>query len=526
MDARTAQAGPSVTTGSGAAPRVVKVVKPAADQAVTLELGYTQSAKLDLSGVANEKMKFVHVGEKLIIVFDNNATVTVHPFFDSTGLPLQNITVEVAPGKAMASSEFVSTFPISGEDGGVRVVKVVKPDSDQAVTLELGYDQKVKLDLSGVANEKLTLVHIGEKLIILFDNQSTVTVHPFFDSMGVPLSNVSVIVSSGQDLPSGEFVSTVPISTDTTLLPTAGPGTAATEKSGAFFTDVPVDPLLLPNPLPLLPPEQLPGIVFTPEEPPVISGEPIIEPIPVNGLPSLGSNALAQLDDDALFGGIEGGQGDDPNAVNVTGILSHDYGSDGPGTTLLTAEGAVLPVGFTASVNAEGTVLTIHQVSTNLDVLQISLSNTTDGSYTVTQLNSVSHPAGGDENNLQFSINYVVTDGNGDSATGSFSIDVDDDTPNAVVIDTTAAAIVLDESPVAPGGDGIVSATADFSVNFAAVTAFGADGAGSVAYDLVLTGTGRAVRLVCAGCGGHRRRATATALARARRSCSTRMPAT
>ena len=112
---------------------------------------------------------------------------------------------------------------------------MVKPDSDQAVTLELGYDQKVKLDLSGVANEKLTLVHIGEKLIILFDNQSTVTVHPFFDSMGVPLSNVSVSVSSGRDLPSGEFVSTVPISTDTTLLPTAGPGTAATEKSGAIL---------------------------------------------------------------------------------------------------------------------------------------------------------------------------------------------------------------------------------------------------------------------------------------------------
>ena len=100
---------------------------------------------------------------------------------------------------------------------------------------------------------------------------------------------------------------------------------------------------------------------------------------------------MAQLDDDALIGGIEGGPGDDPNAVNVTGILSHDYGSDGAGTTLLTADGAILPVGFTASVNAEGTVLTIRQVSTNLDVLQISLSNTTDGSYTVTQLNPISH---------------------------------------------------------------------------------------------------------------------------------------
>ena len=64
---------------------------------------------------------------------------------------------------------------------------------------------------------------------------------------------------------------------------------------------------------------------------------------PYNGFPSIGSNALAQLDDDALTGGIAGGIGDDPNVVNTTGILVHDYGSDGAGTTLLTADGAVLP---------------------------------------------------------------------------------------------------------------------------------------------------------------------------------------
>jgi len=83
-----------------------------AGQSVTLELGYDQSAKLDLTGVANEKMKFVHVGEKLIIVFDNQSTVTVHPFFDSMGVPLQNITVEVSAGRDLASGEFASTFPI------------------------------------------------------------------------------------------------------------------------------------------------------------------------------------------------------------------------------------------------------------------------------------------------------------------------------------------------------------------------------------------------------------------------------
>ena len=52
----------------------------------------------------------------------------------------------------------------------------------QAVMVNLGYDQKVKVDFSAIANEKITLVHVGEKLIILFDNQSTVTVEPVFKS--------------------------------------------------------------------------------------------------------------------------------------------------------------------------------------------------------------------------------------------------------------------------------------------------------------------------------------------------------
>jgi len=74
----------------------------------------------------------------------------------------------------------------------------------------------------------------------------------------------------------------------------------------------------------------------------------------------------------------------------------------------LTTVGAVLPsADFSVSVNGAGTVLTIHQISTGLDVLQVSLTNTTDGSYTVTQLNPIDHPAGNDENNLAFTINYV-----------------------------------------------------------------------------------------------------------------------
>src|SRR5262245_36409177 len=88
---------------------------------------------------------------------------------------------------AQASTASTSTPPKDP-----KIVKVIKPAGGQAVTVELGYDQGAKLDLSGVASEKITLVHIGENLIILFDNNATVTVHPFFDSMGVPLANLTV----------------------------------------------------------------------------------------------------------------------------------------------------------------------------------------------------------------------------------------------------------------------------------------------------------------------------------------------
>ena len=118
-----------------------------------------------------------------------------------------------------------------------------------------------------------------------------------------------------------------------------------------------------------------------------------------------------------------------PNAVNTTGTLAHSYGADGAGTTLLTAAGSVLPAGFTAVVSNGGQTLTISQGATA--VLRIQLADTISGGYTVTQLAAIDHPVAGTEDNLQFTVGYVATDGDGDTATGSLSINVDDDTPVA-----------------------------------------------------------------------------------------------
>src|SRR5882762_4401482 len=142
-----------------------------------------------------------------------------------------------------------------------RVFKLTKPLGDRAVVNNIGYDQKVQVDFSAIANEKITLVHVGEKLIILFDNQSTVTVEPFFDSRHDAVGNLSIEVAPGRDLSVSEFASSFPITTDQSVLPAAGTDGNA-QASGGHFVPPALD--LLP-PVPsnnLAPPEVLPILVF------------------------------------------------------------------------------------------------------------------------------------------------------------------------------------------------------------------------------------------------------------------------
>ena len=85
----------------------------------------------------------------------------------------------------------------------VKVVKVTKPSDGQAVTIELSHDQQIKVDLTAIADENFTLSRIGEKLILLFDNHSTVTIEPYFDPVASP--NVTFEVSPGRVVGATEF---------------------------------------------------------------------------------------------------------------------------------------------------------------------------------------------------------------------------------------------------------------------------------------------------------------------------------
>jgi large repetitive protein len=173
--------------------------------------------------------------------------------------------------------------------------------------------------------------------------------------------------------------------------------------------------------------------------------------------PTVTANALVRLDDDT-FGGNADGNGDDANSLNAVGTLGHSFGADG-GTVAFTTSGA--PAGF--SYVASGTGINVFQGATQ--VLAITLDPAT-GAYSVVQTAPINHPAGGDENNQLFTLSYTVTDGDGDIALGSLSINVDDDTPIAL---TAATSGTVDEDGL-PGGN---TAAATGDVAGAALSASG-----------------------------------------------------
>jgi Bacterial Ig domain len=136
-----------------------------------------------------------------------------------------------------------------------RSLKVTKPQGEQPIVLDLS-DQSTKLDFSAIADEKMTLVQVGTKLVILFDNQSTVTADPFFDFSGRALSQVAVELGAGRTVNGEQFAQLFSITEDQSALRTAGNIPA----SGADFHNVSVDPLPdTSRPLALLGHEQRPN---------------------------------------------------------------------------------------------------------------------------------------------------------------------------------------------------------------------------------------------------------------------------
>ncbi len=106
MNERVVVPSTGIQLSSLAPPHIVEVTKPERGQAITVELRDRHSTTLDFSGLAHETIKLVQVGEKLVVEFDNQSTVTAEPFFDWSGKPFPYIDVEFGAGRELNGEQF------------------------------------------------------------------------------------------------------------------------------------------------------------------------------------------------------------------------------------------------------------------------------------------------------------------------------------------------------------------------------------------------------------------------------------
>jgi len=125
---------------------------------------------------------------------------------------------------------------------GPKNLKITKPQTEKAVLIHL--DGNVVVDLTDFANENISLVRVGNNLVILFDNKSTVTLEPFYNDLGQPLDTVSFQLAADRQLSGTQFAAEFPISTDTSILPAAGESAPPVLSSSATFSSSTVDPLV------------------------------------------------------------------------------------------------------------------------------------------------------------------------------------------------------------------------------------------------------------------------------------------
>jgi hypothetical protein len=237
-------------------------------------------------------------------------------------------------------------------------------------------------------------------------------------------------------------------------------GRFGTDTAAVCFTVVGVDP---PPPPPPPPPPTLAitgAVIGLVEEEQGLPGG-IEDTTDANGLDTDESGP------DTVSNVIVGTFSSSLSITGANGPLTYSFLSVLDGTPVLKTDGSNLTsqganvlfapgslIGY-VNVGAAGYVEGIDRKVFTVELLP------TPGQYRFTLLDNLDHqPADNVENTIGINLNnrVLVTDTGGpglDTAPiANFSIGVIDDVPDAVVANTTAAAIVLDESALPPAGDG------------------------------------------------------------------------
>jgi T1SS-143 domain-containing protein len=406
---------------------------------------------------------------------------------------------EFSEGVVMAASIVVAQGTTPPGTTPPKVVTVSKPDSNQAITIHL--DGATKLDLSAIANENITLVHVGDRLIILFDNHAEVTIDPFYSDNGQPLPNITVELGPDHDVSSSQFATDFPVTTDQSVLPASGGPNSVS--SGASFSSFTID-TFTPNGtgLALLGSEGAngpgngSGNQNTPQE--------VAAPSLATALSS-GTVTEGGLVTDAFNSHGGNSQGSGFTAHGVTGSLDAlvTFGTGGSASPAFQFVSQADATAWLASLalTSHGSAIDVATITGNTLVAStdagqpfahnvFSLTLGTDGSWTFTLLNPLDHPAGQGANSLAVDLSGLVqavdADGVAITLSKDFAITVTDDVP---ALTAPPLPGVVDEGALngtaSPGDlfgsgnehDASFHSAASLSGSLAALVSFGADGA-------------------------------------------------
>ncbi|GLK90569.1 hypothetical protein GCM10017655_36330 [Pseudomonas turukhanskensis] len=198
-------------------------------------------------------------------------------------------------------------------------------------------------------------------------------------------------------------------------------------------------------------------------------------------VPSVGNTKVSGLDEDGLSGGIPGGPGDaDGAATSVSGNLDYAAGGDGLQSVALSGPTTLGGESVTSTWDASTNTLTISSARGSL--VTVELTNPATGAYTVTLLQPLIHEALDTEDDITLNVGITVTDGDNDQASGTLTVNINDDSPTISVSNSAVGSLVVDDSNL--GVDGHANYSSNFTVNF------GADGAGSTTYRLTSAADG------------------------------------
>jgi len=194
----------------------------------------------------------------------------------------------------------------------------------------------------------------------------------------------------------------------------------------------------------------------------------------------------ATVDDEGLSGGISGGTGDivvtpdpDSNEATFTGILTHDFVLNGPGSIGFASMNGLTGIVGQETVTYSWTGSTLTATGPRGALFTVEVTDPATGAYKVTLLDNVLHGTldgqVGDntENNATAALNYTVTDADGDTATGTLNITFNDDMPTAN--DQSVTVVVHDSATTAHISALAAGWVAPFDINVDTKTSTDAD---------------------------------------------------